>query len=98
MLATLHVFIVNKDASPLITTLLPAVVGAVLGVGGSLLLRRGEHDWQERRETETQRWQERRSSPIQSSRSTHAARMFSRAAWCRVICSPTQADERIQLL
>jgi hypothetical protein len=50
MLATLHVFIVNKGASPLLSTLLPAVVGAVLGVGGSLLLRRGEHGWQERQE------------------------------------------------
>jgi hypothetical protein len=33
-------------SDPLLTTLLPAVVGAVLGFGGSLLLRRGEREWQ----------------------------------------------------
>jgi hypothetical protein len=53
MLAAVHVFIDNSPPSPLLTTLLPAVAGAVFGVGGSLLLRRGEHDWQERREVAT---------------------------------------------
>jgi hypothetical protein len=41
---------VNRGTSPLLTTLLPAVIGALLGFGGSLLIRRGEHDWQEQRE------------------------------------------------
>jgi hypothetical protein len=57
MLAALHVFIVNNGASPLLTTLLPAVIGALLGFGGSLLIRRGEHDWQEERERSAQEWQ-----------------------------------------
>jgi hypothetical protein len=49
MTATLHVFIVNEE-SPLVTTLLPAVIGAFLGFGGSFFLRRGEHAWQEQRD------------------------------------------------
>lgn len=60
MLGAIHVFIDNKEASPLLTTLLPAVIGAVFGFGGSLLVRRGEHDWQERREADAQRWQDQR--------------------------------------
>jgi hypothetical protein len=65
VLATLHVFIVNKDANPLLTTLLPAVVGAVLAIAGSVLLRRGEHDWQKDREADAQRWQEQRELAAQ---------------------------------
>jgi hypothetical protein len=42
-------------SDPLLTTLLPAalgaVLGAVLGFGGSLLLRRGEREWQRSRDS-----------------------------------------------
>jgi hypothetical protein len=65
MLATLHVFVVNKGASPLLTTLLPAVIGAGLGFGGSLLIRRGEHDWQEQREADAHRFQQQRERAAQ---------------------------------
>jgi hypothetical protein len=65
MLAALHVFIVNNGASPLLTTLLPAVIGALLGFGGSLLLRRGDHDWQKDREADAQRWHEQREQVAQ---------------------------------
>jgi hypothetical protein len=57
MLAVLHVLIDNQE-SPLVTTLLPALIGAFLGFCGSLLLRRGEHGWQERRDADTRTWQE----------------------------------------
>jgi hypothetical protein len=57
MLAALHVFIVNQGASPLLTTLVSVVIGALLGFGGSLLIRRGEHGWQEERERSAQEWQ-----------------------------------------
>ncbi len=40
----------SPRGSPLLTTLLPAVIGAALGVGGGLLLRRGEHKWGEQRD------------------------------------------------
>jgi hypothetical protein len=65
MLAVLHVFIVNGGSSPLLTTLLPAVIGALLGFGGSLLIRRGEHGWQEHREADAHRFQEQRELSAQ---------------------------------
>jgi hypothetical protein len=92
MLATLHVFIVNKDASPLITTLLPAVVGAVLGAGGSLLLRRGEHDWQERREAEAQRWQERQE---QAAHEREVAWQNQRDSFARDVRIATPLDDAL---
>jgi gas vesicle protein len=64
VLAVLHVVIDNSE-SPLVTTLLPAVIGAVLGFFGSVLLRRGEHGWQERREADTRAWQEQRERTAQ---------------------------------
>jgi hypothetical protein len=64
MLAVLHVFIVNHE-SALVTTLLPALGGAVFGFAGSLFLRRGEHDWRERRERDARGWQEQREATAQ---------------------------------
>jgi hypothetical protein len=55
-MAAPHLFVLSTDASPLLTTLLPAVIGTVLGFGGSLLIRRGEHQWQEQRESGAQAW------------------------------------------
>ena len=54
VLAALHICITTSGSctstNPLLTTLLPAVIGALLGVGGSLLLRRGDREWQRSRD------------------------------------------------
>jgi hypothetical protein len=54
--AVLHVCITTagsctSSGDPLVTTLLPAVIGAVLGFFGSLCLNKGERDWQRSRDS-----------------------------------------------
>jgi hypothetical protein len=48
--AALHICVTTSSScasgNPLLTTLLPAVIGAVLAFGASLVLRRGERQWQ----------------------------------------------------
>jgi hypothetical protein len=54
-LAELHICITTSGScakgNPLIVTLLPAVVGAVLGLFGALFLRRSEREWQRSRDS-----------------------------------------------
>jgi hypothetical protein len=61
VLAELHVCITTTgsctSSNPLLTTLLPAVVGALLGFGGSLFLRRSEREWQRSRDSFTREMQ-----------------------------------------
>jgi len=66
MLASLHVCITTagscSSSTPLVDVLLPAVIGAALGVGASLLLRRGERSWQAERERDQRKWQRAREA------------------------------------
>jgi hypothetical protein len=48
------------SSNSIISVLIPAVVGAVLGFAGALFLRRGEHRWQQARENNQRDWEEKR--------------------------------------
>ena len=59
--AAIHVCITTADSTASnVSVLTAAVVGAVLGFAGALLLRRGEHRWQKAREENQRDWEERR--------------------------------------
>jgi hypothetical protein len=48
------------SGNSLVSVLVPAVVGALLGFAGALFLRRGEHRWLEARESQQRDWDEQR--------------------------------------